>query len=381
MVAEGAAVGTPVNARSGLMPEGEAMDDICHCRSVRRSPEPMRSASADRRSWPDAEGVDDKGMDNNGIVEVRDLRRRFSGRGTRGFEAVRGVSFSVRRGELYALLGTNGAGKTSTLEVIEGLAPPTSGTVRVFGHDPFRARRAVHPRIGIMLQEGGFPADLTVTETVRMWAGTLSRQRPVDQVLDLVGLLHRARVGVKQLSGGERRRLDMAIAVLGDPEVLFLDEPSAGLDPESRQRTRQLVRDLLEGGTTVLLTTHDLQEAEQLADRLAIMHRGLIVRSGTPAEVAGSQPARIFFAWDPGGTASLPALPGGVVEASQPGTVVLRTETLQRTLQALLDWAGRHDVTLRDLVARPASLEQAFLAIAEGEDAAVPSGDSGRLAA
>jgi ABC-2 type transport system ATP-binding protein len=111
------------------------------------------------------------------------------------------------------------------------------------------------------------------------------------------------------------------------------------------------------------------------------MHRGLIVRSGTPAEVAGSQPARISFAWDPGGTASLPALPGGVVEASQPGIVVLRTETLQRTLRALLDWAGRHDVTLRDLVARPASLEQAFLAIAEGEDAAVPSGDSGRLAA
>ena len=232
-----------------------------------------------------------------------------------------------------------------------------------------------------MLQEGGFPADLTVTETVRMWAGTLSRPRPVDQVLDLVGLLHRARVGVKQLSGGERRRLDMAIAVLGDPEVLFLDEPSAGLDPESRQRTRQLVRDLLEGGTTVLLTTHDLQEAEQLADRLAIMQRGLIVRSGTPAEVAGSQPARISFAWDPGGTASLPALPGGVVEASQPGTVVLRTETLQRTLQALLDWAGRHDVTLRDLVARPASLEQAFLAIAEGADPAVPSGDPRRLAA
>jgi len=236
-----------------------------------------------------------------------------------------------------------------------------------------------------MLQEGGFPADLTVTETVRMWAGTLSGPRPVDQVLDLVGLRHRARVGVKQLSGGERRRLDMAIAILGDPEVLFLDEPSAGLDPESRQRTRQLVRELLDGGTTVLLTTHDLQEAEQLADRLAIMHRGLIVRSGTPTEVAGAQPARISFAWDPGGTSSLPELlpelPGGVVEASRPGTVVLRTETLQRTLQALLDWAGRHDVTLGDLVARPASLEQAFLAIAEGEDPAVPSGDLRRLAA
>ena len=226
-------------------------------------------------------------MDDNGVITVRDLRRRYGGTGGRGFEAVRGVTFSVRRGELFALLGTNGAGKTSAMEVLEGLAPPARGAVRVLGCDPCRERALVRRRMGIMLQEGGFPPDLTVAETGRMWAGTLSAPRPVAEALGLVSLGHRAGVAVRSLSGGERRRLDLAMAILGRPEVLFLDEPTTGLDPESRRRTWLLIRELLGAGTTVVLTTHYLEEAEELADRLAIMHQGRIVRTGTPAEVGG----------------------------------------------------------------------------------------------
>jgi ABC-2 type transport system ATP-binding protein len=311
-------------------------------------------------------------MDDTHIITVEGLRRRYGPAGRRGFDAVREVSFSVRGGELFALLGTNGAGKTSTLEVVEGLAPPTSGVVRVLGHDPYRGRRLVRPRIGIMLQEGGFPTDLTVAETGRMWAGTLTSSRPVTEALDLVDLRHRAGVRVNQLSGGERRRLDLAVAILGRPEVLFLDEPTAGLDPESRRRTWRLVRELLESGTTVVLTTHYLQEAEELADRLAILHRGRILRTGTPAEVGASQPARISFRLPPDAREPVPGLPGAVGTDGADGrtgrAVVVRTRDLQRTLTALLGWASARDLVLGDLNARSASLEEAFLALARSTD-------------
>ncbi|WP_261992841.1 ABC transporter ATP-binding protein [Streptomyces sp. adm13(2018)] len=224
-------------------------------------------------------------------IEAESLRRGYSG----GFEAVRGISLTVRRGEIFALLGTNGAGKTSTVELLEGLAAPSAGTARVLGHDPYRDRAAVRPRIGVMLQEGGFPSELTVAETVRMWAGCTTHARPAAEALGATGLTGREGVRVKQLSGGERRRLDLALALLGRPEILFLDEPTTGLDAEGRRDTWELVRALRDGGTTVLLTTHYLEEAETLADRLAIMHRGQIVLSGTPAQVTGrsSQAAAI----------------------------------------------------------------------------------------
>jgi ABC-2 type transport system ATP-binding protein len=303
------------------------------------------------------------GMDDTSMITVRDLRRRYGGVGGRGLEAVRGVTFSVRRGELFALLGTNGAGKTSTMEVLEGLAPPTQGIVRVLGRDPCRERARVRRRMGIMLQEGGFASDLTVAETGRMWAGTLSAPRPVAEVLELVNLGHRARVAVRSLSGGERRRLDLALAILGRPEVLFLDEPTTGLDPESRRRTWLLIRDLLGSGTTVVLTTHYLEEAEELADRLAIMHQGRIVRTGTPAEVAASQPARISFQLPEDWREPVPELAGTV--ASVTGrSVVLQAEDLQRTLTALLGWADSRNVVLGALNARSTSLQEAFLAVA-----------------
>jgi ABC-2 type transport system ATP-binding protein len=315
------------------------------------------------------------GMDDIGIITIRDVRRRYGGMGGRGFEAVRGVTFSVRRGELFALLGTNGAGKTSTMEVLEGLAPPTQGTVRVLGRDPYRERARVRRRMGIMLQEGGFPVDLTVAETGRMWAGTLSAPRPVAEALELVDLGHRARVAVRSLSGGERRRLDLAMAILGRPEILYLDEPTTGLDPESRRRTWLLIRDLLGSGTTVVLTTHYLEEAEQLADRLAIMHQGRIVRTGTPAEVAASQPARISFQLPKDWREPVPELAG--TRASVTGrSVTLQTEDLQRTLTALLGWASSRDVVLGALDARSTSLQEAFLAVAASSGEPIDQNDN-----
>ncbi|MFI9343063.1 ABC transporter ATP-binding protein [Streptomyces sp. NPDC052773] len=305
-------------------------------------------------------------MNTNGrehVIEVTDLTRVYGG----GFEAVRGITFDVARGEVFALLGTNGAGKTSTVELLEGLAPPSAGRVRVLGHDPYGERDAVRPRTGVMLQEGGFPAELTVAETVRMWAGCTSGARPVGEALETVGLGKRAGVRVKQLSGGERRRLDLALALLGEPEVLFLDEPTTGLDAEGRRETWDLVRALRDGGTTVLLTTHYLEEAEELADRLAILHEGRIAARGTPEEVTAAQPSRISFELPEGWfLGDLPALGElGVVGHEVDGrTVRLRTYELQRAATGLLVWARDAGVELRRLDVRQASLEEAFLGIA-----------------
>jgi ABC-2 type transport system ATP-binding protein len=301
------------------------------------------------------------------VIEVTGLRRVYGG----GFEAVRGISFSVDRGEVFALLGTNGAGKTSTVELLEGLARPTDGRIRVLGHDPYTERAAVRPRTGVMLQEGGFPSELTVEETARMWAGCVSGARPPREVLELVGLARRTGVRVKQLSGGERRRLDLALALLGDPEVLFLDEPTTGLDAEGRRDTWELVRALRDRGTTVLLTTHYLEEAEDLAGRLAILHEGRIAATGTPAEVTAAQPARISFELPDGYfLGDLPPLAElGVCGHEVDGNVVrLRTHAVQRAATRLLVWAERAGVELRRIDVRPASLEEAFLGIAAREE-------------
>ncbi|MEI7034442.1 ABC transporter ATP-binding protein [Streptomyces pratensis] len=297
------------------------------------------------------------------VIEVNGVRRRYAG----GFEAVSGISFSVARGELFALLGTNGAGKTSTVELLEGLALPTAGAVRVLGHDPYRERAAVRPRTGVMLQEGGFPSDLTVLETVRMWSACTTGARPAAEALETVGLTGRARVRVKQLSGGEKRRLDLALALTSRPEVLFLDEPTTGLDAEGRRETWDLVRALRDGGTTVLLTTHYLEEAEALADRLAIMHQGGIVTSGTTAEVTARQPARIRFVLPE----AVPAarLPLSLRAAAEGQRVEIRTPALQESLHELLAWARESGVRLHGLDARSASLEEAFLDIAKTQHA------------
>ncbi|MEU5437892.1 ABC transporter ATP-binding protein [Streptomyces sp. NPDC020719] len=319
------------------------------------------------------------------VIEVEELRRTYAG----GFEAVRGISFSVARGELFALLGTNGAGKTSTVELLEGLAAPSAGTVRVLGHDPYTERTAVRPRTGVMLQEGGFPSELTVAETVRMWAGCTTgaekgarRSRslrgggraaggPVGEALELVGLDRRADVRVKQLSGGEKRRLDLALALLARPEVLFLDEPTTGLDAEGRHDTWELVRDLRDSGTTVLLTTHYLEEAEALAERLAILHEGRIAAAGRVDEVVAAQPSHISFELPDGyHLGDLPPLARlGVSSHECVGrTVRLRTTELQHAATGLLLWARDSRVELRGLDVRSASLEEAFLQIAREQE-------------
>jgi ABC-2 type transport system ATP-binding protein len=297
------------------------------------------------------------------VIEVDDLRRSYG-----ELEAVRGVSLRVRRGELFALLGTNGAGKTTTIEVLEGLQAPTAGRVRVFGMDPAGERTAVRPRTGVMLQDGGFTGALTVRETVDVWRLLTARARPTTEALELVGLSTRAHASVEHLSGGERRRLELALAVLGRPELLFLDEPTTGMDPASRRRTWELVRQLLSDGTTVLLTTHYLHEAEALADRVAIMHEGEIVVEGTPEEVVRRTPARITFR-APAGACELPELPGAAV-GIEAGRVTVESRRLQADLSRLLRWADDHAIELGGLAARPASLEDVFLDVITNGDPA-----------
>ncbi|ATL28916.1 ABC transporter ATP-binding protein [Streptomyces formicae] len=310
------------------------------------------------------------------VIDVTDLRRVYGG----GFEAVRGISFSVGRGELFALLGTNGAGKTSTVELLEGLAAPAAGRVRVLGHDPYTERTEVRPRIGVMLQEGGFPAELTVAETARMWAGCTSGARPVDEALEIVGIAKRSGVRVKQLSGGEKRRLDLAMALLGRPDVLFLDEPTTGLDAEGRRETWDLVRQLRDNGTTVLLTTHYLEEAEGLAERLAILHEGRIAAEGRVADVVASQPSHISFDLPDGYfVGDLPPLAElGVSGHETVGRRVrLRTDELQRAATGLLLWARDARVELGSLDVRAATLEEAFLRIAKEAQRGETAGPQG----
>ena len=295
-------------------------------------------------------------------IEVRGLRRSY-GTGERAFEAVRGIDLVVEAGTIVALLGTNGAGKTSALELVEGLARPTAGTVRVLGLDPVTDRAKVRRRTGVLLQTSGFPADLTVAETLRMWASTMKSPRPVTNALAELDLAGLADVRVRSLSGGELRRLDLACTLLGDPDVVLLDEPTTGLDPQSRRRVWDLVAALRDRGRSVLLTTHHLEEAEELADRVAIMHAGRIVREGTPAQLGADQPSTIQFRGS-AALVELDHLPGAVQVATDSGITTVHTHDLQTSLHALLGQAAQNDVRLPNLEARNASLESVFLAIA-----------------
>ncbi|WP_457031999.1 ABC transporter ATP-binding protein [Kitasatospora sp. P5_F3] len=299
------------------------------------------------------------GIPGEPAVEVRDLRRSYG-----DYEAVRGISFSVARGELFALLGTNGAGKTTTLEVLEGYSPPSSGTVRVLGLDPYTQGAQVRRRTGVMLQEGGFFKELTVRETVDSWRSFISGAQPAAQVLDRVGLTERAGTRVAQLSGGERRRLDLALAVLNTPELLFLDEPTTGMDPEARRATWRLVTELRAAGTTVLLTTHYLEEAQQLADRVAIMDRGQLAAVGTVEEVLSGHGTRITFPLPAGLLPTqLPAVLGELPTVTD-GTVLYTVARTAPALAALHTWAAELDVELDGIEARNASLEDVFLELA-----------------
>jgi ABC transporter related len=280
------------------------------------------------------------------------------------FTAVDGVSFHVAQGELVALLGSNGAGKTSLLEVLQGSMRANGGCVQVFGLDPIADRAAVRRRSGIMLQEAGFAKDLTVRETLVMWAGTLTAPRPVEESLAMCSLENRANIRVGSLSGGERRRLDLAMATLGRPELLFMDEPTTGLDPAVRQHTWELVRRMLDEGSTVLLTTHYMEEAEELADRILIMDKGRILTEGSVADIVSRHPCEITFTDVEVSDVEFERLSHVVCPVSHDRgiTRVLSTD-LHDTLRELLALADSRNIHLDGLNARAASLESAFLRI------------------
>jgi ABC-2 type transport system ATP-binding protein len=302
--------------------------------------------------WTCAQAAEIKGMTSTPVIDVDRLNLKYG-----DFHAVKDLSFQVRRGEFYALLGTNGAGKTSTLETIEGHRAPTSGTVRVLGQSP-RDRAAVRPKMGIMLQESGFSPDLTVKESVRLIGNLTQRTDRVERVLGIVDLANKAGTKVSQLSGGEKRRLDFATAVYGTPELVFLDEPTTGLDIQSRDALWDAVDKLREDGSTIVLTTHYLEEAQQRADRIGLMHRGAFHQEGTVAELTRTLPAVIRFLLPP----SAPALPLHG-ERENDGKFLIETHHLQKDLHILLRWAQDHAVELRELEAGPTRLDDVFRAI------------------
>ncbi len=270
------------------------------------------------------------------------------------FTAVDGVDLTVRRGELYALLGTNGAGKTTTLEVLEGHREATSGTVQVLGSDP-TDRRRTRPRIGMMLQDSGLAPELTVRESVLLSGAVSGRDDDVDRVLGLVGIDHKARARVAQLSGGERRRVDFAAAVWGTPELVFLDEPTTGLDPAARDALWAVVTGLREAGVTFVLTTHYLEEAAENADRIGLMHAGTIRREGTVADLtAGSTTSIRFVA--PAAIDDLP-LP---ITRTENDLVVVETDDAQRDVATLLRWAADADHTLARFTVHESGLDDVF---------------------
>jgi ABC-2 type transport system ATP-binding protein len=216
-------------------------------------------------------------------ISVHGLRKSYG-----DYEAVRGISFEIPEGEVFGLLGPNGAGKTTTIEILEGYRPRDAGEVDVLGFDPGRAGPAFRERIGVVLQQSQLWPTITVAETHRMFAGYYDRPRDVDEVIKLVGLEEKRDARVKTLSGGQKRRLDLGVALVGDPDLVFLDEPTTGFDPAARRAAWDMIRALRSLGKTILLTTHYLDEAEQLADRVAVLREGQIIREGTPAELTGA---------------------------------------------------------------------------------------------
>jgi len=289
------------------------------------------------------------------VVQADGLNYNYGSHGE--FQAVKNLSFTVKTGELYALLGTNGAGKTTTLETLEGHRKPTSGTVSVFGGDPTN-RTTVRPRVGIMLQESGFAADLTVAESLRL-AGTISgRTDTAERLLGKVDLTHKSGERVGVLSGGERRRLDFAMAIWGTPELVFLDEPTTGLDPTARDQLWSVVSEIRDAGTTVILTTHYLEEAEKFADRIGLMHEGVLAREGTVEQLVEGEPSRITFLPPAGVELPLP------VHSTVNGLVVVNTADIQRDLTRLLVWADDAGHRLDRLSASASSLDDVFRSLA-----------------
>ena len=278
-------------------------------------------------------------------IEVSGLRKAYG-----SLEAVRGVDFTIDTGEVFGLLGPNGAGKTTTVEILEGYRKRDGGEVRVLGHDPMRPGPDFRERIGVVLQQSEMWPNLTVRETHAIFAGYYRAPRDVDEVVALVGLKEKSGARVKSLSGGQKRRLDLGLALVGDPDLVFLDEPTTGFDPQARRAAWEMIRSLRSLGKTVLLTTHYLDEAEQLADRVAVMRAGQIVRVGTPAELTTTE------------------LQTEIRYRQNGEDVLVQTDEPTRVLAELTSAAVARGEELEGLQVRRPSLEDVYLALTAEED-------------
>ncbi len=301
-------------------------------------------------------------------IEVRGLHKSYG-----QVEAVRGIDLSVSKGEVFALLGPNGAGKTTTVEILEGHRDRSAGDVSVLGYDPGRNDRALKRRIGIVLQSTSVEPYLSVEETINLFRGYYPHPLPLEQILEAIGLREQRRTRVKRLSGGQQRRLDVAIGLAGDPELLFLDEPTTGFDPSARRGAWEMIRNLQSLGKTILLTTHYMDEAEHLADRVAIMVDGEIVAEGPPSDLSQRDGfVTIEFRIDSGSGALPEDL--GAEQTGNSGRYTITTSTPTRSLHQLTGWAVEQGIELQELsVSRP-SLEDLFIELAnpqakDGEEA------------
>jgi ABC-2 type transport system ATP-binding protein len=300
------------------------------------------------------------------VIAVRDLVKDYAGR-----PAVDGISFTVERGEVYGLLGENGAGKSTTVEILEGHRTRTSGAVTVLGEDPGSASRAFRDRIGIVLQSSGIERQLTVSEELTLYRQCYRRRRTVAECVDLVGLGESIDKRVETLSGGQKRRLDLALGIVGCPELLFLDEPTTGFDAAARRNAWDLIRSLGDDGTTVVLTSHYLDEVEHLADRVGVLARGRLVAEGTPATLTGALGTTTIRFQLPADT-TVGEIVGrwGSDVSNHAGVVTFTTESPTAALHSMTSWAVERGVELAAISVTRPSLEDMFLELTANEAAA-----------
>ena len=298
------------------------------------------------------------------VVRVEGLRKSY---GTH--EAVRGIDFEVQRGEIFGFLGTNGAGKTTTIEILEGYRPRTGGTVSVLGVDPAAPTAAWGERIGLVLQESELDPVYTVRETVTMFSRYYTNPRPVDATIAMVGLGEQGDARIGSLSGGQKRRVDVALGIIGNPELLFLDEPTTGFDPQARRDSWSMIEGLRDEGTTIFLTTHYMDEAQHLADRLVILRSGEVVAAGTAAaltrQVGGNSLVRFGLPRET--TVEAIGAAVGTTPSVSGQQITLSTSDPQSTLLRLLSWADAQHLVLDDLLVTRPSLDDVFLELTREE--------------